>query len=312
MREMICIVSTVRAAPDELLDFTHYHFNAGTDWIILFFDDPQDPAADLLSGNERITVIRCDRSFWASQGIERPASIEHRQLINANLGLLWARQRQFDWIIHIDSDELLHADADLHDVLMAARAPVVRFAMKEAVAERASYSSRFDSTLFREPCSPGRLESLSPEVRSAILFEGEYFRAHKASKVAVRVHSPVQIMGIHGPREPPLPECTSEQITLLHYDCVGFDDWRSKWERRLDGSGTAAWMRPARARQLELFKAAYGKPTEERELYARLYIVGDAQRRQLIELGLMSVISHSPEKFGRRVSDHHGSLAQVR
>jgi hypothetical protein len=269
--------------------------HAGVDQIFLFFDDPQDPALEVLDGvSPRVTSVRCDAAFWRAQRVKRPAIIEHRQLVNANLGLAWARQYRFDWIIHIDSDELLLADVDLRDILSAEKSAVVRFPMKEAVAEREAYPSRFHTTLFREPLPPARIASLSSEDRASVLFEGEYFRGHTASKAAIRVSSAVQSVGIHGPAKPRLAERQSGEITLLHYDCIGLEDWKRKWERRLDGSGTADGMRPGRLRQLELFKHAYGKPAQERELYARLHMASVSQRDRLVGLGVMSVIDRVP------------------
>jgi hypothetical protein len=299
MHEKLCVVSTVRSTADELLEFTHYHLNVGIDQILLFFDDPQDPALAVLDGvSPRVIAFRCDTAFWRAQRVKRPSIIEHRQLVNANLALAWARQHRFDWIIHIDSDELLLADTDLRDILSAEASPVVRFPMKEAVAERESYPTRFHATLFREPLPQARIDSLSPADRASILFEGEYFRGHTASKAAIRVNSAVKSVGIHGAAKPRLPERQSSEITLLHYDCIGLEDWKRKWERRLDGSGTADGMRPGRLRQLELFKRAYGKPAQERELYARLHMVSESQRERLIELGVMSAIDHVPGKLG--------------
>ena len=296
----LCLVSTVRSTVGELLDFTHFHLNAGVDWIVLFCDDPHDPALSSLESFGGVTVVPCDDAFWRKQRIERPEIIEHRQMANANLALRWTRQFGFNWLIHIDSDELLVADTDLREILSAESADVVRFPMKEAVAERESYQSRFQATLFREPLSPAQFACLTPEDHASLLFEDEYFRGHTASKVAVRVNSAVQSVGIHGVTKPKLPESASQKITLLHFDCVGLEDWKSKWKRRLDGSGTAAGMRPARARQLELFKQAHGDPAAERAIYARLHMVNEAQRQRLLALGLLSEIRCEQRKFRSR------------
>ena len=72
------------------------------------------------------------------------------------------------------------------------------------------------------------------------------------------------------------------------------EDWKRKWLRRLDSSGTAAGMRSARTRQLDLFKQAHGDESKERDLYGRLHKVSERQKQLLLTLGLMKVIRLDP------------------
>ena len=91
---------------------------------------------------------------------------------------------------HIDSDELLFPVGDLRSTLSGYDSSVVRFAMKEAVAEQDHYNSRFDATYFREPLtseSKAKIAAALPAGCDDVLFEGEYFRGHTASKLAVRL-----------------------------------------------------------------------------------------------------------------------------
>lgn len=265
--------------------------------IVLFFDDPDDTAADAVAGHPGVVQIRCDAAYWHARRVDRPTAIEQRQTVNVNFGMTVARSHGFDWIAHIDSDELLYAQNDIGTVLAGCSANVVRFAMKEAVAEQDYYASRFATTLFREALTAEGRKQLAAMPASAlegVLFEDEYFRGHSASKVAVRLNSNIRLMGIHGPQRPKrMPELRTEQIALLHYDCIGIDDWKRKWSRRIDASGTATEMRAARSRQLALFKQAYGNEASERALYSRLHKVSEQQKRLLMSLGLLTVICRS-------------------
>jgi hypothetical protein len=303
MADRICVIATVRAPRNELLDFVRYHLAAGVDEVILFFDDPHDTVLDAVAGHPRVVAIRCDAAYWRARRVDRPIAVEHRQMENVNAGMTIARSRGFDWIIHIDSDELLFAESDIRTLLTGISASMVRFDMKEAVAEQDYYSSRFQATLFREPPTAERMKKIT-SIPSAdlegVLFEGEYFRAHTASKVAVRLNSGIKLMGIHGPQRQKLTEVHTGRITLLHYDCIGIDDWKRKWLRRIDASGTAAGMRPARTKQLELFKQAFGDEMAERKLYARMHKVSQVQKRLLLELGLLTVIRLEPDMFEPR------------
>lgn len=297
MTDRVCLIATVRSPINELLEFTRYHLAAGVDKVILFFDDPNDTAVEAIAGIPRVVSIVCDTSYWAARRTARPQAVEHRQIVNVNFGMQLARADHCDWIIHIDADELLLAQEPVGAVLARYSADMVRFAMKEAVAEQDYYTSRFQATLFREPLSDAdgaKLAALSPEDVRDVLFEGEYFRAHTASKVAVRLNSRIKQMGIHGPERQRMSEVKTQDIILLHYDCIGIEDWKRKWLRRLDSSGTAAGMRSARTRQLDLFKQAHGDESKERDLYGRLHKVSERQKQLLLTLGLMKVIRLDP------------------
>ena len=298
MADRVCLIATVRSPLNELLEFTRYHLAAGVDKVILFFDDPNDTAVNSITSLPQVVPIVCDTTYWDARRTARPEAVEHRQIVNVNFGMQIARADRCDWVIHIDGDELLLAQDTVGAVLAGYSADLVRFDMKEAVAEQDYYASRFQATLFRVPLSAAgsaRLAALSPAETQDILFEGEYFRAHTASKVAVRLGSHIKRMGIHGPERQRMPEVQTSQIVLLHYDCIGIDDWRRKWLRRIDASGTAAGMRPARTKQLDLFKQAYGDESKERDLYSRLHKVSEQQKQLLLTLGLLQVITLSPE-----------------
>jgi hypothetical protein len=293
MADRVCLIATVRSPVNELLEFARYHLAAGVEKIVLFFDDPDDPAAAALADVGKVVSIRCDAAYWAARRMQKPDAIEHRQIANANFALQIARAEGYDWIAHIDSDELLLAERPLGLVLAEYSADVVRFDIKEAVAEQDFYVCRFETTLFRQPLTEDRrkrLASIAPADIQGILFEGEYFRAHTVSKAAVRLNSRIESMGIHGPRSPRLSEVQTPKIVLLHYDCIGIDDWRRKWVRRLDASGTATGMRAARVTQMKLFAQAYGDESAERALYALMHKVTERQKELLLGLDLMTVV----------------------
>ena len=302
--EKVCLVSTIRSTVQETIHFVNYHLNIGIDEIIVFFDDPDDEAFVYLQDYARVRLIRCDGAYWQAQGARRPTAIEDRQECNASLALKIAAEDGFQWIIHIDSDELILPKNGLKAILSACSVDVLRFAIKEALAERDQYDSIFQATLFKERAkAERRLRS-----RLAMLFgcsetflEGEYFRAHAASKAAVRISPKITRLNLHGPtaKAEPVVEAKTALVALLHYDCIGIDAWRTKWARRIDGSGAAVRIRPNRQKQLELFKAAYGKANDEIALYNRLYRITKYQRFVLRTLRLLTVIKLKNELFLR-------------
>jgi hypothetical protein len=132
-----------------------------------------------------------------------------------------------------------------------------------------------------------------------LFFEGQYFRGHTASKVAVRTSAKIEWMGIHRVERPNFAAVKTNEIILLHFDGVGIDDWKTKWTRRLDHSGRAARMGPHRVKQLELFRRAYGNTANEMALYSKLYKLSDHQKNVLLQHGLLSMIALDHKSFDR-------------
>src|SRR5262249_41683182 len=150
----ICLVCTLRAPLSEVMMFVNYHLNIGIDKLVLFFDDPNDPAIDSLIDYSQVTCIPCDEGHWLKVSNRRPSTIEERQIANATLALEMAKESGCDWITHIDSDELIYPDGEIARILAEARGNIVRFDLREAVPERDYYESRFSEvTLFKRPAS---------------------------------------------------------------------------------------------------------------------------------------------------------------
>jgi hypothetical protein len=147
--EKICLIATARSTIHDVLHFVNYHLNIGIDKIILFFDDPNDPAIAPLENYAAVWAVKCDDAYWESRGAERPLTIEQRQEINVNAGLRLAQQNDFGWIIHIDSDELLFLKDDIKAILSRHRGDVVMFSMKEAVPDKDHFRHRFEPSLFK-------------------------------------------------------------------------------------------------------------------------------------------------------------------
>jgi glycosyltransferase involved in cell wall biosynthesis len=302
MTAKVCIIATIKAPLRETICFVNYHLNLGIDGIILFLDDPQDPAAEALSDYIRVHAIKCDNAYWTSRRIEVPATSVLRQTLNVNYGIKLAGKIGFDWAIYIDGDELLMPDGDIKSILAQQTVDVVRFAMKEAVSEKDRYENIFEATLFKERVTTenrSRLELAYSMARDGAFFEGEYLRGHSDSKVAVRINSNIEWMSSHGPVRPKMAEVGTARITLLHYDCVGIDAWKRKWINRLNQPGVETSVRPNRLKQFELFKKAYGNAAEELALFSRLHKISDHDKRVLVQYGLLTVITLPHETFER-------------
>lgn len=269
----ICTVTTINAPLHEIVSFVNYHLNYGIDRLFLYFDAPDDPALSLLRNHDQISCIRCDDAYWYSTGTGSTGlSIHKKQNINANHALKRARKMGFDWIIHIDGDELLFSRENIKKILQQTEADVLRFEIHEAVPDNDYYPSIFkEKTLFRK-CKSSQREKLAQKLGcNKCFFANRYFRGHIASKTAVRVNSDIISLNIHLPvmaSGPFVPENT-RRIKLLHFDCCGFDAWKRKWTLRLDDKPDSWQMRtPERNMQFQAFQNAFSGKNKKDDLLA--------------------------------------------
>lgn len=234
----LCTVTTLRAPQQETIDFVNYHLNMGIDHMYLFFDDSLDCSLEKVKG-KRTTCISCDADHWKSVGCKADDNIEKRQRKNANLALNWARKAEFDWISHIDSDELIYTDRPIKKILseLSVNIAYLKLPTKEAVPECLNYTRPYQEiTLFKS------LPSLECQFYSnkhnGAYFDGEFFRGHIVGKSIVRIRDDIETLSLHAPElknEGPLYLAVVDGAFLLHFDCYDFNSWRIKWERRLNG-----------------------------------------------------------------------------
>lgn len=304
--DTFCTVTTTRAPFKQTLQFAHYHLSVGAERVILFFDDPSDPAADALSNAEQITVVRCDNTYWNRSSVQPGRSIEARQVYNATLGYELACRLGYDWIFHIDVDELIFSQDNLRKVLsdVPPWQLAVKFRPMEAVPDRHDYESPFEVNTFRvKRFYQDIIRTLGLE---SVFFGGKYLRAHYRGKSATRSQAKVQRFDIHRPvlkNESMLDVLVMKVNTLkkraciLHFDCCGLDVFRQKWRRRIEGKAVVPRMSRKRKMQREEVKRHIGDEEEMRKLYERLYFISDRNRSILYNLGLLARIQPDVPKI---------------
>ena len=301
----ICLVTTLRAPLSEVMMFVNYHLNIGIDKLILFFDDPNDPAIDSLIDYQQVTCIPCDQEHWRKVRNYQLSMMEERQIANANLALEIAKASGYDWITHIDSDELIYSEGEIARVLSEAKGNIVRFELREAVPERDYYKRVFSEvTLFKKPASPLKQRVAKTFGCKRAFFGGLFFRGHVASKSAVSLEADVKSLEIHsGTLADPSIENTN-RIKLLHFDCCGMDAWKTKWTRRLDGTATSNSLtvgKHNRYLQFEAFSTAHNEKSGRAllDLYRRLYVVPSSAKHILGLLGMVERIHIDAELFDK-------------
>lgn len=326
MMQTVSTVTTLKAPLNETLMFVNYHLNMGVNHMYLFFDDPNDNCIDALADYKKVTCIRCDSNHWEnllaqqSEALDRDwtqieplqlrqtlsSSLDHRQILNANYAFQLAQQDGYDWLIHMDSDELLYAQESL-DVLLSKVSPKIEVLVikpLETALEKDKYESFFEEvTLFKSLPWLGQ-KYLAYFLGCQRVFQnGSYFRAHPFGKSAVRTNAKIKSIDVHYPIAATghkLRAKRSFRIKLLHFDCCGFESWQRKWIGRYDGSATYAQDDvPTRQKQLAQFGEAYesGDVNKLQDLYRRLYFFSNYEYKVLSLLGLLQRIQLNPQLF---------------
>lgn len=301
----IGVVGTFKAPLADTIRWVNYHKNMGVEEIFLFLDDPDDAAAGPLADYDGVHCFRCDEDYWAGRGVgARPPSAWSRQEHNADLALRLAEEMGLDWIIHIDSDELLRAEGGLAATLLTVPrdVEVVGFRVLEAVPEAVDYECPYAGiTLFRDWPRAARYRTRIARAmgcRQAFL-DGKYYRGHQL-KSAVRIGTPVQRMGNHGPyplEDRPHTFAWDHSIQLLHYDCGGFEAWMRKWLPRVQGMEKNPGE-SSRFLQCELIRRALAESRERTvEVYKQIHFLDGYEKAVLFALGLLRRVWLPPGQF---------------
>ena len=143
------IVTTLRNAGNVLGSFIAYHLALGFGRLYLFFDDPADPDLPRAAAHARVTAIGHDRELrerwrhlpqYSGQAQFLDREVMARQVLNTELAMELARADGFDWLLHIDSDELFYSPrqsvAEHFDLVEKQRLETVVYLNYEAAPDR--------------------------------------------------------------------------------------------------------------------------------------------------------------------------------
>lgn len=226
------IASTVRFPPwgaSVVLSFVGYHLAIGFSHILLFFDDIEDKAIDLVLesfSSTQVTVIKKDDALldsWKSCPSypvlkDIVASKVHaRQRLNCEIALKLALDRGDNWLVHLDSDELFHTSAGCVEQhfreLNRRNILQMTYLNHEGVPEGEPGAGGIDyfaeTTLFRRHHT---IVSMSHEARECMKVwqqrrtHGQYFLAYDIGKTAVRVLPGVFTESVHKFTLPKIPD----------------------------------------------------------------------------------------------------------
>lgn len=238
----IALVSTVKD-PHKLADWICYHTKIGFNKIYLIFDEMDNVNMSIAKSYPQVQVITYD-SDWLSKrkdmktypkfGPTLNREVMSRQILNAEEAIGLAEKDGMDWIVHIDSDEMIYLPRKTSVQEVYQNIPdnvqnVHFYNYEVALTEQDAKNCFRDHTLFRTRNRSG-------------------FRAYYGTKSSCRVNEHNYPKGVHhfitdDPRGQAkiLPE--SEMI-LLHYVNCNFKEWRDKYLNLGNFSNTWWGTRP--------------------------------------------------------------------
>jgi hypothetical protein len=322
MQTLISLTTTIRAPIGETLSFVQYYLNEGVDQIYLFFDDPNDPAIPILEKNPQVICTKCDNKHWDNID-PRGMSIEERQHYNSRIGLEMARRNGHEWILHVDSDELVFCKKGIKNVLAEIKpsVQVVNFPTLEAVQHKLEYDNVFAEVSTFKVVPPqiygnrkeryllrfrGGYQEVAKKVVSflgykKILSDG-FIYGHILGKSATRTSANIARLGNHYPTpesDENLNTIVAKKAWLLHFEVRGVAAWCEKWERRYNGDARSTSMPPRTDRIGKKVMSVYGEGDIEKmqDLYQDLYFLRPNEKSILKLFGLIKTVAIPRNKF---------------
>ncbi|MBF9046545.1 glycosyltransferase family 2 protein [Rhodobacterales bacterium LSUCC0031] len=260
-------VATIAREPVPVLRrFLAWHLAQGATRIVVFLDDPQDPAQHVLAGDPRVEFRPCNAAFWAGLGVAVDARFTKRQRAAMTAAY---REVADGWVMILDADELMwFAGRDLPTGL--ANLPPETISLRVSSAEAVTLPS--GGCAFRLPIPRAAVDPIYGadaalfRPRFGLVGHPEGKSIHRAGLPGIRLklHWAVDHAGamVTGP-----VWGAADRAFLLHYFAPGYARWRAKLDWRAGAHGFAD---PLKAKLAEI-RHHPDPEVAYRGLYARLH-----------------------------------------
>jgi hypothetical protein len=260
-------VVTVANEPLPVMDrFITWHLAQGAARIVIFFDDPSDPAIAALKGEPRLDLRPCTPALWTGIGVNPGARFTRRQRAAFAAGYA---QAQTPWVLMLDADERMwFRDGMLCDLLAAQPADTQSLRVLTAETVWLDYGAQ-----------ALRLPIPRAVVNDVYGAEADLFRkrgglvGHSEGKAFHRTGLPGLKIKLHwaeyadgGPLPGPVLG-PADRVHLVHDVAPGYDRWRAKMDWRAGAHGFSGPLK-------ERIAAIAASPDPEggyRALYRRLH-----------------------------------------
>lgn len=272
----LTVVTIAREPLPVLTRFVRWHLAHGAARVIVFLDDPDDPAQFALAGDPRVDLRPCTPALWHSMGLEPESRFTRRQRAAMTAAY---REVASGWVMILDADELMWTrDRTLPEALagLPDQVPTLRIRSAEQVMLASGAAA------FRMPVPRAAVDAIyrsdAPLFRARFGLVGhpEGKSIHRAGLVDIQLKLHWAVTRDGDPLDGPVWGA-AERAHLLHYFAPGYDRWRAKMDWRASAHGFAE---PLKARVAEV---ASGEDPEAgyRALYDRLHGLTAAEENAL-------------------------------
>ncbi len=322
------IVTTLRNADPVIDFFIDYHLAVGFWHLILFFDDPEDVSLSRVAQRPEVTAIPNDDALkleWRETMRYEEVrdtlyghtySVPSKQILNCEIAIEIALKAGFDWLLHIDVDEIFYCSTmrvdRYFDKLTSSGIENVIFYNNEGIPESFDIQNYFtDVTLFKRnphffpPEEYARLEKQI--INPSPLFSYGYYIKYLMGKSAARVTQSLYPMSrgkggchrfIHVDKLDAEPHESSEETFLLHFPLCGYDHFVNMYAMR------GPEFRRKRDFSRDAHRIIMNGDRAESEAFYRKYIMCDdpAEVGRLLECGLLRRIEDIPARARREMT----------
>lgn len=275
---MLTVGAILREPLQVTLTFVAWYLEQGADRIVLCFDDPADPAIEVLREHDRVECLPCTRRFWRNAQARPRWRFTRRQ----NLAMQYIYDGLDEgWFLNVDGDELVYLEGRSLKQELATQPSAVR-AVRIAPAEHIQSAADRDMMQFRLPMQRWGCRQVYGGLGHAM--QGRFgLTGHSEGKSATRVGLKGFTARQHFFQTDAGMPLTDRYLGpedgayLLHFMENSFEYWRDKLEWRLRSRGFRESMKRVIHDIMERPDAEAGL----RDLYNTLYVF-DAERLEVL------------------------------
>ena len=245
----VALVMTVKNEERLLLQNIHYHKGIGISDIFVYFDNTTDDGEKLIESIEGVSVHKSVEAkkymhlpylekFWKNAEEHHTA----RQCLNTYDALEKCKQKEIDWLISLDADELFLTDikgaSSISDFFndYSSDIDVIQLKPLEVIARRFSYSQVMgEETYFKTKKNfKSKLDQLYRKIYNPYTHKyitTSYWLGHTMGKAAINVNSDVIPHNVHKYRSISGHKKINKirKGFLLHYHLYDFQDFIKKY-----------------------------------------------------------------------------------
>ncbi|MFT5534694.1 MAG: hypothetical protein ACI802_002946 [Candidatus Paceibacteria bacterium] len=216
----IAIVCTVRNPSPSFTTWIHHHSQL-VDRLYIYLDNPTETDFSAIPA----TPMICTFSGARVSDFSGPSGVMQRQCKNVLHALSKCDVDGIDWLIHIDSDELIFSPEQRLESYFSrldSEVSCIRFVNHEVVSKFVAEDPFKELTIFKKNQRSTTLENES------LFQEYPYFLGYTIGKSAVRVEKCIGPSGVHEFEMISGQIVWEEKICILHYMSATYNDWLKK------------------------------------------------------------------------------------